>query len=184
MTLSRDEAANSLRDIAAAEHRSSTAYGYRRGAPFLILWGVIWLIGYGEPWLFPPGWRWLWPSLVAIGTLGSFAIGRFIRPAGQAARDERFALTFVAVFAFVWAQMAIFHPSDPAQIAAYFPILVALHYVLIGIWSRGHRMTLLGLFVAGLTLGCYFWLTQYLLPLMAVVGGGGLILGGLWLRTA
>ena len=35
-----------------------------------------------------------------------------------------------------------------------------------------------------LTVGGYFWLAPYFMLWMAGVGGGALILGGLWLRTA
>lgn len=42
MPLSRNEAADALRDIAQTERRSSSAYGYKETAPFMFLWGVIW----------------------------------------------------------------------------------------------------------------------------------------------
>jgi DNA-binding MarR family transcriptional regulator len=68
------------------------------------------------------------------------------------------------------------------QAGAVFPLLVALWYALLGIWRRGMRMALLGLVLGLLTVAGYFWLAQYFLLWMAVVGGGALILGGFWLR--
>ncbi|HVB86508.1 MAG TPA: hypothetical protein VNK23_07585 [Candidatus Dormibacteraeota bacterium] len=44
------------------------------------------------------------------------------------------------------------------------------------------RMAILGFAVGALTAGGYFSLPQYFLLWMAGVGGGALILGGLWLR--
>jgi hypothetical protein len=88
------------------------------------------------------------------------------------------------VILFISAIFAIMPPRTSAQIAAFFPILVALFYLLIGIWTRGARMIVLGLAVGALTLFGYFYLPVYFLLWMAVVGGGGMILGGIWLRSA
>lgn len=182
MTLSPDDATNALRDIESAERRSANAYGYGRAAPHLFLWGIIWAVGYGASW-WRPDWSTLWPALAGVGCLGSFVIGYAMAPKGKLARrDFRASLTFLVVFAFVGAQIVIFNPLREIQAAAYFPILVALFYALIGIWTRGTRMLVLGILVAVLTLSGYFWLPQYFLLWMAAVGGGGLILGGVWLR--
>ena len=50
-----------------------------------------------------------------------------------------------------------------------------------GIW-RGLRFRYAGIAVGALTLGGWFWLPEYFLLWMAAVGGGSLILVGLWLR--
>jgi hypothetical protein len=182
MPLSPDEATGALRDIEHAQRRSANAFGYRMAAPHLFLWGVIWVVGYGASWL-RPEWSALWPALVVTGSIASFAIGYASAPRGRGTRrDYRPSLTFLAVFAFIGAQGAIMRPLNILQVGAYFPILVALFYALIGIWTGGTRLLALGVAVAALTLGGYFWLPQYFLPWMAIVGGGGLILGGLWLR--
>ena len=54
----------------------------------------------------------------------------------------------------------------------------------IGLWTRGWRMLPLGLALIALTTLGYFMLPNHFLYWMAGVGGGGLILGGLWLRSA
>ncbi|HET7334190.1 MAG TPA: hypothetical protein VFI93_03665 [Rhizomicrobium sp.] len=180
--ISPTEAADTLRNIETAERHSSVAYGYRMTAPHLILWGVIWFIGYGGTWL-RPDLGYVWPVLASIGAIGSFAIGYGMAPkAGQ--RDYRHVLIFFAVFAFIAAQLAILKPINNMQIGAYFPILVAFYYALLGIWIRGTRLLLLGIATSVLTLAAYFWMPQYFLPWMAIVGGGALLLGGLWLRRA
>ena len=67
MTLSSNEAADALRDIAAAETRSQRAYGYQRGSPFLILWGILWAIGYGLTAAWPMRGYAIWAAILAIG---------------------------------------------------------------------------------------------------------------------
>jgi hypothetical protein len=74
-------------------------------------------------------------------------------------------------------------PRTDAQVSAFFPILVALFYALVGIWVRGTRVLFAGFVVAALTLGGYFLLPQIFPLWMAVVGGGALIVGGFWLRS-
>src|SRR6516225_4930085 len=67
MTLSPNEAAGVLRDMAAVETRSRRVYGYRESSPHLILWGALWWAGYGlsEPW--PHRALVIWITIVAIG---------------------------------------------------------------------------------------------------------------------
>ncbi len=76
---------------------------------------------------------------------------------------------------------AIFGPVRDTQQAAFVPLIVALMYVLVGIW-RGPRFLITGVAVAALTLVGYFHLHEHFLLWMAVVGGGALVLAGLWLR--
>ena len=181
MPLSSDEAAETLRDIDRTERRSANAYGYRAGAPHLILWGVIWAIGYGIN-DFRPQWSAAWIPLVIAGTIGSFWIGAHTRPE-NAKYDWRFTATLAAVIAFVSALFAIMPPHTDIQTAAFFPVLVSLFYMLMGIWTKGARIFVLGVAVGALTMVAYFKAPQQFSLWMAAVGGGGLILGGLWLRT-
>jgi hypothetical protein len=182
MTLSRDEAESTLRDISKTERRSSELFGYRYGAPHLFLWGAIWMVAYGATYA-RPEWSIIWPILVVVGSVGSFWLGWRTKSARSDTFGWRYVATFVAVFLFISAIFAIMPPKTSAQIAAFFPILVALFYLLIGIWTRGTRMMILGVAVGALTLFGYFYLPVYFLLWMAVVGGGGMILGGFWLRS-
>lgn len=181
MPVSHTEAADALRNITEAERHSSSLYGYRQASPHLILWGVVWMIGYGTTYL-RPQWSNIWLALVAIGVAGSFWIGARMKP--DAKPDWRYGATAFAVGVFIAALFAILPPTSAAQSGAFFPILVALYYALIGIWTRGARMLIAGVVLLTLTLFGYFFLPHQFLLWMAAVGGGGLVLGGIWLRTA
>lgn len=182
MPLSRTEAQGALRDLSTAERASAKAYGYRHASPHLFVWGAIWVVGYGANY-FRPQWGAAWPALVLIGTIASFWIGVRSKPEGVREYDWRSLATLLAVFAYIAALFVIMPPRNSMQISAFFPILVALFYSLVGIWMRGARMLIAGIVVAALTLGGYFFLPQYFLLWMAVVGGGAVILGGFWLRS-
>ena len=73
-------------------------------------------------------------------------------------------------------------PSSGLQVAAFFPLLIALWYVLQGIWARSARIGVLGLALGVLAVAGYLWLGAYFLLWMAGAGGGALILGGFWMR--
>jgi hypothetical protein len=182
MPLSPTEAADALRDISQTEQHSSTLRGYEKASPYLILWGFIWLIGYSLSYV-RPQWGIAWAVLSAIGVIASFVIGMRSRSEGNRAGSWRFGATFLAIFFFIAALFAIMPPRDPMQVGAFFPILVALFYSLVGIWSYGQRMLITGVIIAVLTLIGFFYLPAYFTLWMAVVGGGGLILGGIWLRS-
>lgn len=118
----------------------------------------------------------------------SFAIGRHQHrhqhPGAQAmgrAIGFRFGMTFFALFFFVAATFAVLRPANPLASAVFIPLLVALAYAIFGIW-RGQRFLLAGIAVALLTLGGWFTLREFFLPWMAFVGGGALVLTGLWLK--
>lgn len=186
MTIQPQEAADALRDIEQAQRDSATAYHYQRFSPHLFLWGAIWIVGYALTY-FRPTVSLAWVVLVPLGLIGSFWMG--IRDAGTrassragAASGWRYGATAVAVFLFIAALFAILPPKSGEQVGAIIPVLVALFYALIGVWTHGTRIALLGFLLGALTLAGYFWLPQYFALWMAGVGGGALILGGVWLR--
>ena len=66
----------------------------------------------------------------------------------------------------------------------FWPIYFMLFYMLAGLWI-GRALVAIGLGITVLTLIGYFAITGAAFPLwMAAVNGGGLILGGLWMRRS
>ncbi len=182
MPISPTEATDALRNIAQTERRSVSALGYRMAYPHLILWGVVWVIGYSAQ-AAQLGWDPMWLVLSSFGSIGSFIIGWRMSRGRTKTFDWRYAASFLVFFLFVFAIFAIMKPRADAQLAAFFPVLVCAYYALVGIWTRGLRMLILAVALFAVTMGGFFWLPQYFDWLMAVAGGGGLILGGFWLRS-
>ena len=188
MSLTPDQAADSLREIERTRRRSASARGYANSSPFLVMWGVIWMIGYTISDFAPRYSGSVWLALIVAGFLGSLAIGRARarqgnpHPGINKYAGMRFLGTFVAIGLFITATYAIFGRANPAQQAAFVPLILALAYSLLGIW-KGSRFLVTGVAIAALTLGGFFFLSAHFLLWMAVVGGGALVLAGLWLRT-
>ena len=180
--VSRDEAVQTLRDIEETQQRSAIAYGYRKAGPLLMMWGGIWTVGYTTSELAAPAWsRLVWYALVIGGSLASCVFGAGGKRQTRPVEQWRFAGASLAAGAFLFAFFAVLRPSRSTQVGAIIPLLCALGYVWLGLW-RGIRFVVAGVAIGALTLGGYFFLPTYFGFWMAAVGGGALILAGLWMR--
>jgi hypothetical protein len=179
MTLSPQDAAAALRDIQAAESRSATLREYQRAAPHFIIWGILWAVGYGLSDVFPAQANAVWAVIVPIGIVAGVVAMR----GSRSASGWRYAAVMAAILAFFAASFVVLAPLTGRQVAAVIPLFVALMYVLRGIWA-GPRYVVAGVAVAALTLAGFFLLREHFALWMAGVGGGALILAGLWLRKA
>jgi hypothetical protein len=182
MPLSQNEAADALRDISQTERRSAKAYGYHMMSPHLFLWGAIWLAEYAG-FYFNPQLSWLFSALSLAGVAGSFLIAWWMKRGRTNDYSWRYGATLVAAFFFVTAFFTIFHPSSDKQVGAFFPLLVALLYVLMGIWGSAFRMGVTGAALGVITLVGYFYFPATFMLWMGLAGGGALMLGGLWMRS-
>jgi hypothetical protein len=152
--------------------------GYQSASPHLILWGVVYALGYlaGYRWPAQAGLPWL--VLVPLAAIGDILIARRDRGAGD---WTIFAILFATFLAFVVATACIMQPQYPNQMAAFVPLVVACCYIAFGAWA-GRRIMYSGVALGVLTLFGFFALPSIFLLWMAVVGGGALVLGGVWLR--
>ena len=192
--ISRAEAAGALRDIEASEARALEARGYSHASPQLILWGVVWIAGYTLCGLTPPEqWGWVWLPVDIAGILGSLIIGsrmsaRNLRGGtGSAPQTWRFfwptMFVMLSSAAFLGAVFYVFAPAAPEPYLVFPAILVGLLYVVLGAW-RMRRMAWIGAAIFVLAMLGFVFLKPILAFWIAGVGGGGLVLGGLWLRKA
>ena len=183
MSLSSHEAAASLSEAEKARQRSARLYVYRKSSPHLVMWGIIWIFGYCGTALSPSHSNWIWGVLMLAGMLGGVVIHRRTRCAADT--NERhawrwFALIAIALF-FVMATYTLMWPVHGRQMAAYPVLLTGSIYTAVGLWT-GVRYIVTGVVVVALALVGYFYIEPILLW-MAFVGGGSMILAGLWFRT-
>jgi len=189
MKISRDDAAGALRDIEAAQARAGEMRGYRLAGPYLIGWGLIWAIGYALMALRPMSeWGLIWLPLDLIGIGGSIIGGIRSNQAPQITGTGKTgtwrvigAVLFTAMY--IAATYALFAPHDVEPYIIYPGMVVGAVYVMIGLaWMP--RLGWIGLAIFLLTVAGLFIARDFLLYWMALVGGGGLALSGLWLRSA
>lgn len=183
MALTSEQASHALRDLEAVSQRSGQLYRYQRTAPMLVMWGVLWFIGFGATQLSPAFAQWLWLALDIVGVLGCIYLGRRAKDDASPNTSWRWLGSILTIIVFCVLVLKILPPSASSQVGALFALVVALFYVLAGLWI-GARLAIIGVALAALTVFGYIMLPVYFAVWMAAVGGGALVLGGLWLRTA
>lgn len=185
-SVSEHEARGALAEIEAVTRRGATLKGYRYAGPILMVWGVIWFLGYlGMARLSPGLWGWMWLVLDGLGFAATLILAAKA-PAGAggaAGQAVRTSLGMAAGVAFVLAIVAVFPKNDLLPYLALPGLFVGFIYTVLGIFLAP-RYAGIGavLFIA--TLVGYFAWPAHLAEWLAVVGGGGLFLSGVWLRSA
>ena len=182
MTTSKQEARAALTDAENATRRSRELYGYSRTAPYCFIWGAAWFLGYmGQAVLDGAQAAWTWPIVLTAGAAGCAIVGLSQRRRGARSMGKEWLL-FAVIYAFSFSLFAIFRPSG-LQIGAYWPLLCAALYAGLGLWL-GVRYLIVGVVLAVLTLFAFFALRDQFYVVMAIAGGGSLVLTGLWLSRA
>lgn len=182
MSLSPSDAQSALKDIEKTENRAAASQHGRHAAPHLVMWGIVWMIGYAVS-AARPDMSWLWAPLTIGGVIGSVILGYLANRGERNDFGRRYGLSFIGIFMFVAGVLFLMQPATSAGLGAFIPLVVGHYYFLVGVWTRGWRMLPLGVAITVLTLVGHFILPEYFGYWMAAVGGGGLILGGLWMRS-
>ena len=127
--------------------------------------------------------RLVWIAVYVLGIAGSFALSRFGETrTGVRTFDVRMFAAFVLFVAF-GAFCSVLGHFTPRQLGTFWPIYFMLVYTIAGLWF-GYAFVAIGLGITALTLIGYFFVGDAFDLWMAFVNGGGLILGGLWMRRS
>lgn len=179
------QAARSLSDIEEIVHRVRQSRTYDVASRITIMWGVLVFAGNLATYLWPRYGGYIWIVVNATGVVGTFAFSAFDhQPTGVLHFDFRIATAFLLFFAFGIFCSSVLGHYTPRQMGTFWPIYFMLFYMLAGLWI-GRALVAIGLGITVLTLIGYFAITGAAFPLwMAAVNGGGLILGGLWMRRS
>jgi hypothetical protein len=171
-----------LSEIASVEQRTRETLVYANSSARVLMWGVLVAFGYVFGYFQPTHSGAAWIAIMICGFAGSFII-RYLRAGSE--RDTRLSrgLTYAqfVIVGYGAILIMLLWPVGTRQMAAFWPTLIMLGFVLAGLWL-GRFFILCGLAVTALTVVGYFWSGDWFWPWMAVVNGGGLIAAGLWLR--
>ena len=187
--ITENEAAESLRDVERVSRRTHVAGAYAVASPHLILWGLIWVVGYAGCGLTAPErWGLVWLPWIVAGSIGSAILGRRAARSGAAKTGDatspntRSLLMALIIMLFMGSVYLVFKPTTMLPYLVFPALIMALTYALVGTFGLP-RFTWIGAGVwAAVMLG--YLLAPALMPFwIAAAGGGGLILGGLWMRT-
>jgi hypothetical protein len=179
-----EQAASALSDIEQIVHRVRQSTIYNFASLMLIVWGALIFAGNIATELWPRQGGYIWIAVNVLGCAGSFAVGAFESRRMRVRRfDLRMVAAFVLFFGFgiLWS-IALGH-FTPRQLGAFWPTYFMMLYTLVGLWV-GPAFVAIGLGVTALTVIGYFFSGDAFNLWMAVANGGGLILGGLWMRRS
>jgi hypothetical protein len=181
MSIDRREAASSLDDIAGIERRMREALFYGGSSDILILWGILCAIGHVITQFSPRNANLAWLLIDAVGVVGLAVIS--VRRARQRRREWnwRFTAGVVVTIAFGLLWQGLLGNGQWREISVFWATLIMFTYILAGLWV-GRFFVICGIVVTLLTLAGYFWSGAWCELWMAVVFGGSLVAGGLWLR--
>ncbi|TYL90184.1 hypothetical protein FXB40_32565 [Bradyrhizobium rifense] len=179
------QAAEALADIDDMVHRVRQSRVYDLASQMMILWGGLVFAANFATWLWPHQGYYFWIAVYILGIAGSFAISGSNRSSsGVRSFDARMLIAFLMFIAFGFFCSLVLGHFTPRQQGAFWTIYFMLFYALAGLWF-GRAFIVIAAAITVLTLVGYFFVTgDTFLPWMAVVNGGGLIVGGLWMRRS
>jgi uncharacterized membrane protein YeaQ/YmgE (transglycosylase-associated protein family) len=178
------EAASALSDIDSVVRRVRQSRIYNIASLTLIMWGALVVAGNIAAFVSPHSAGYGWLAVYVAGIAGSFAISTFSYPrTGVRSFDMRMLLAFLLFIAFgIFSSVWLGH-FTPRQMGTFWTIYFMLVYTIAGLWV-GAAFVAIGLSIIALTLFGYFYIGAAFDLWMALVNGGGLILGGLWMRRS
>jgi hypothetical protein len=176
------EAASALSDIDDIVSRVRQSRIYDLASQMLIMWGALTFTGYLATWLSPRSTGYAWIAVYMVGIAGTVAISAANRArSGVRTFDLRMFAAFALFIAFGLFCCFVLVRLTPHQLGTFWPIYFMLVYTIAGLWV-GQAFVAIGLAITTLTLIGFFFIGEGFDLWMAFVNGGGLMLGGLWMR--
>ena len=175
------EALSEINDIVRRVRQSRI---YNLASLMMIMWGALVFAANIASFLWPRFAGYAWLAVYVTGIAGSFAISTFGYPrTGVRTFDIRMLVAFLLFIAFGTFCCGLGHFTTPRQLGTFWAIYFMLVYTIAGLWI-GYAFVVIGVGVTALTLVGYFFVGDWFEPWIAVVNGGGLMLGGLWMRRS
>jgi hypothetical protein len=184
LTIDRNEAAQALSDIDDIAARVRQSRIYNLSSLILIYWGSLMFVTYLVATFLERPKGLLWVGSSVIGVVGTLGISLFVHEkSGVRSFDLRVLAAFAIFFGFglFWAVGIARLPGR--ELNAFWATYWMLLYSIAGLWL-GFGFLAIGLGITALTLIGYFFAGSWFELWMAFVNGGGLILGGLWMRRS
>jgi hypothetical protein len=187
MNISPSEAEEALAAIQAVMHKTRRSIANSGAYLFLIVWGVIWLIGFlGSQFLTLETAGNAWMVLDIFGGILSAVIGirmgRGVRRTSATTSGKRIGLFWMLLFVYCIAAIAVAWPTDGKQLAMFIILFVTVGWVAMGL-LLSFASAWWGLALTALALIGYFLLPGIFYLWMAILGGGGMIALGLYIRS-
>lgn len=187
MNVSPTEAEEALAAIQAMMQKTRRFISSSGSYIFLLMWGVIWLLGFLNSQFLPDKVvGYVWMVLDILGGILSAVIGvrlnRGVRSSASITSGKRIAFFWLLLFLYIVAAVAVAMPVNGKQVAMLIILFVTVGWIamslLLSFSSVRWALALFALSLIG-----YFLLPGIFYLWMAILGGGGMIVLGLYIRS-
>ncbi|PRC95017.1 hypothetical protein [Solimicrobium silvestre] len=178
--ITKQQAQEALIQIELTQQRSAELIGYWRSGIYVQVWGVVWIIAYLSCFFMPVNSGSIWLICDAIGGIATVILS--IRDRKNEKQDKRitWAIVIIAAFGILVSTLI---SNRPGALPVFWTFLIMACYMLSGLWF-GIRWIILGATVIALCMVTYLNFMPWFNLIMAIAGGGGLLLGGTWIARA
>ena len=185
MNITPNEAEEALVAIQKMAQKTRHAISSSGSYITMIVTGIVWLIGFICTQFLPEISGYIWTGLSILGsilgTVWGFRMGSRVRSPAMTATAKRVGLFWLFLVFYCVATIAVVQPTDGKQIT----VLIVL-FALIGHLSLGLLLSFSAIWwplpITVLVLVSYFLLPDLFYLWMGVLGGGGMIALGLYIR--
>lgn len=186
MNISSSEAEEALAAIQTMVRKTQRAISNSGAYAFLIVWGFVWLFGFlTSHFIQNETAGYIWIGLDILGGVFSAVIGarmnRNVRSPSAVASGKRIAWFWLLLFLYCIAAIGVAWPVDGNKLAMFIILFVMIGWMAMGL-LLSFASIWLGLVITALALIGYFFLPDIFYLLMAILGGGGMIALGVYIR--
>lgn len=176
------QASAALHDINDVVRRVRQSQIYQTASFIIMIWGGVVFAGYIANYTWPRQGYTIWTVTNLVGLITSVAVGFGINlRSGAGNFPIRSLISFLLIGLFGAYCSIMLGRFGPHQMIVFWALYGMLFYALAGIWF-GYAFIVIAACTTALTLISYAYAGPAFLLWMAVVHGGGLVLGGLWMR--
>ncbi len=186
MNITPTEAEEALKAIQVITKKTRRAISSSGAYTFLIVWGVVWLLGFLNSQFLPVEIAGnVWIVLDILGGILSVILGvrisRGVRSFAPPTSGKRIAIFWLLLFFYCFATISIVWPLDTKQMAMFIILFVTVGWIAMGL-LLSLASVWWGLSLTALALFGYFLLPGIFYLWMSILGGGGMVTLGLYIR--
>ena len=187
MNISPNEAEEALAAIQRMTQKARHSIASSGAYIFLVITGIIWLVGFLSTQFLTGeivGYIWTGMSLLgtAVAILLGTRMGRRVRSPSVNASAKRAVIFWLLLVCYGIAAIAIARPTDGKQVTVFIILFTMLGQLAMGLLVSFSSVWW-ALPITALALVGYFLLPGIFYLWMAVLGGGGMIALGLYIRS-
>ena len=186
MNITPSEAEEALAAIAVIMKKTRRTIASIGAYKFLLIWGVVWFFGFmGSQFLPAQIAGNLWIGLDILGGLFSAIVGirmnRGVRSTIPTTTGKRIGVFWLLLFLYCFAAILVAQPIDGKQLAMFIILFVTVGWIAMAL-LLSFASVWWGLILTAIAIIGYFLLPSIFYIFMAILGGGGMIALGLYIR--